>query len=240
MTRFYWFQRDKSYPWDGWFDAVHRWKMPGVHCPQCDAIWNTPAAAYPCVDLSGHPERRQFEKPRLEENFSEFERLCALVRPLMPAGALLLPGTSFGALAGTAKGQFGPIVLLPSDFHMLTSPGTLAALESEGVRGLRACPTELRSRQKGKPELLELQIESYGLLHPDCLPPGKAAPCAKCGRYDFSLPREPILDAASLPLHRDVFRLANFGTVLVATERFKEAVERHAPHCLSFRELPLH
>jgi uncharacterized double-CXXCG motif protein len=213
--------------------------MPGVHCPLCGAIWNTPALAYPCVDLSGHPERHRFEKPRLEDDFSEFERLCALVRPLMPPRALLQPGTSFGSLVGTATGRLGPLVLLPSDFHLLTSPNTLAALQSEGVRGLLACPAELRSRRKEQPELLELQIESHGLLHPDCLPPGKAAPCAKCGRYDFSLPREPILDAASLPLHLDVFRLANFGTVLVATERFKEAVERHAPHCLSFRELPL-
>lgn len=121
---------------------------------------------------------------------------------------------------------------------MLARRDILEFLKSEGVRGLLGCPTRLHSSRSNRPEFLELQIEPHGLLHPDCLPPGKVAPCAKCGRYDISLPKSPILDAASLSRHLDLFRLANFPTILIATERFKEGVERHAPHCLSFRELP--
>lgn len=239
MTRFFELQHGESSPAKGWFSAAHKWIMPGVHCPQCDATWGGAGIAYPAVDLSQHPDRQILAKAHLEEDFAEFERLCSLVRPLLPLGAPLAPGTTFGPLVGKVTGQLAPLVLQKSAFHMLVRQDVLKALQADGISGLIGCPTALRFRQRNSPEMLELQLEPHGLLHPDCIPPGKAIPCSKCGRYDFSLPAEPILDAASLPQHLDVFRLANFATVLVATERFKQAVERHAPHCLSFRELPL-
>jgi hypothetical protein len=55
----------------------------------------------------------------------------------------------------------------------------------------------------------------------------------------FSLPKEPLLDAASLPKHLDIFRLANFTTVIVATERFVDTVRRLGFEEVAFRELPL-
>ena len=41
----------------------------------------------------------------------------------------------------------------------------------EGLRGLLGARTELRWRQKNPPQMLELQVESLGRLHPDCIPP---------------------------------------------------------------------
>lgn len=239
MTRFYWVSRYEACPWDGGFSAAPKWKLPGAHCPLCDAIWGGAGLSYPAVDLSQHPERQKFEKARLEKDFAEFERLGSLVRPLIPPGGLLQPGTYFGPLVGRAQGRFGPLVLQQSGFDILIRRDALEALQTEGVRGLLGCRHELRFRQKDVPDLLNLQIETHGLLHPDCIPPGQATPCSKCGRQGFSLPAEPILDTASLPQHLDLFRLFNFFTVLVGTERFKQAVEKHAPQCLSFRELPL-
>jgi uncharacterized double-CXXCG motif protein len=238
MTRFYELDHDESSHWKGWFTAAHKWGLPGVHCPQCDATWAGSGFAYPAVDLTEHPERQKFETARLEEDFAEFERLRSLLRSWVPSGALLEPGTTFGPLVGKVSGQLAPLVLQKSGFDMLARRDVLEALQGEGLGGLQGCPTELRFRQKSPPELLELQIAPRGLLHPDCLPPGRPPSCKKCGRDGFSLPSEPILDAASLPKRLDLFRLANFPTVLIGTERFKEAVERHAPHCLSFRELP--
>lgn len=239
MSRFYELGHDESSPWKGWFTAAHKWGLPGVHCPQCDAIWAGAGLTYPAVDLSEHPEREKFEKARLEEDFMEFERLLSILRPWVPSGALLEPGTTFGPLVGRVTGQLAPLVLLKSEFDMLVSREVLGALQGEGLGGILGCRTELRFRHKNPPEFLELQIEPRGLLHPDCLPPDQPPPCPRCGRDGLSLPAEPILDATSLPQHLDLFRLANFPTVLVGTERFKAAVERHAPHCLAFRELPL-
>jgi uncharacterized double-CXXCG motif protein len=115
---------------------------------------------------------------------------------------------------------------------------TLERLQAEGLRGLLGCRTELRWRQKNPPELLELQIEPHGRLHPDCLPPDLPPPCATCGRVAFRLPEQPILDAASLPADLDLFRVGNFATVIVGTERFMEAVRRLELDGITFRELP--
>jgi uncharacterized double-CXXCG motif protein len=188
------------------------------------------------VDLSPLPERSEFERPRLEP-FAEFERLRELVRPLAPSTANLAPGTSFGPLVGTAHGSFGPFTWRGSSL-LLVRREALERLQAEGVRGLLGCRTELRFRKKDPPELLELQVESHGRLHPDCIPPEVPPPCATCGRLDLGRPDAPILDAASLPTELDLFRVGNFATMIVGTERFMDAVRRLELDGIAFRELP--
>lgn len=115
----------------------------------------------------------------------------------------------------------------------------MESLRAAGVKGLEGCKPELRFRQKSNPpELLELQLVPHGLLHPDCLPSRPPA-CTRCKLDSFQLPNDLLLDAASLPEHTDVFRLANFATVLVGNERFKDAVERLGLDGIRFEELPL-
>lgn len=238
MARFYDLDEDKASRQTGNINATHRWGLPGLRqCPGCGVTWAGTGLHYPCVDLSSLPEREEFVKAR-PEPFDEFSRLRELVRPLAPTGALLSPGTEFGPLVGSALGTFGPF-FFQNPWTLLVQPAVLERLESEGVRGLKGCRTELRFRQKKSPELLELQIEPRGLLHPDCIPPEARIACVRCGRQGFSLPEEPILDAASLPEDLDLFRLANFATVIVATERFKAAVERLELGELVFTELPV-
>ncbi|AEI63410.1 hypothetical protein LILAB_07485 [Corallococcus macrosporus] len=111
-------------------------------------------------------------------------------------------------------------------------------LQAEGVRGLLGGRTELRFRKKAPPELLDLQLEPRGLLHPDCIPAGTPPPCPTCGRHAFARPDEPILAAASLPTDVDVFRLENFATMIVGTERFVDAVKRLELPGIACRELP--
>lgn len=236
--RFFWLRPVESPRHTGEYNAAHQWMLPGVHCPACDATWSGGSDAYPCVDLSGLAEHPKLEKARLEEDFTEYERLRAQVRPFIPEGLPLWPGTSFGPQAGSARGSFGQLVM-QYGWELLIRREALEQLQAEGVRGLRGCRMALRFRQKHAPELLELQIEPRGLLHPDCLPPGLAPPCVKCGRWELSRPEQPVLDAASLPTERDVFRLANFPNMIVATERFVDAVQRHGFEEVSFRELPV-
>jgi uncharacterized double-CXXCG motif protein len=124
---------------------------------------------------------------------------------------------------------------------MMMRRDALEQLQAEGLRGLKGCRVELRFRQKkNPPELVELELLPLGLLHDDCIPPESREPCPQCGRWGFSLPAQPVLKASSLPKDVDLFRLANFHTVIVATERFVETVRKLWPEeRLELRELPV-
>lgn len=105
---------------------------------------------------------------------------------------------------------------------------------------MKGCRTELRFRKKNPPELLELELLPGGRVHPACLPVDRSPPCIKCGRLGLKIPEEPILDAATLPSALDLFRLEDFMTMIIGTERFVEAVRRLGyEQDILFRELPL-
>jgi uncharacterized double-CXXCG motif protein len=236
--KFYWLRGVSAPRYSGSYHDEHQWGLPGVHCPACDAIWSYGSYAYPSVDLSQHPEKDKY-LARLEKDYAEFERLREQVRPLVPPGVPLWPGTTFGPLVGPAKGEFGPLVLY-FPWMLLMRREVLEQVQAAGVRGLKGCRTQMRFRRKNPPELLELELLPRGRLHPDCLPPDRPAPCTRCGRRGWRLPEQPMLEAASLPEDLDVFRVGDFGTVLVGTERFVEAV-RHLgfEQDILFSELPV-
>ncbi|XXF79226.1 double-CXXCG motif protein [Myxococcaceae bacterium GXIMD 01537] len=236
MTGFYWLRPDRASRHTGDTSATHKWALPGLRCPDCGASWAGGMAAYPGVNLDAHPEKASFEMQR-PEPFDEFMRLRELIRPLVPPGAPLLPGTGLGPLVGTARGSFGPFFFQDA-WTLLVHEEVLRRLQAEGVRGLRGFPTELRFRQKQAPVLLELELDPHGRLHPDCTPP-RPPPCPRCGRDAFTRPERLVLDAASLPADTDVFRLADFETTLIATQRFKDAVERRELGEVVFQEISL-
>jgi uncharacterized double-CXXCG motif protein len=222
----------------GGYDEGHKWNLPGIHCPVCDATWAATGITFPSVDLSHLPEREKYV-PRVEEDYSEFERLREQVRPLVPPGVQLKPGTQFGPMDGAARGEFGPLCLY-NPWNLLLQLEPLERLTAEGLQGLKGCRTQLRFRKKNPPELLEMELLPQGRLHPGCFPANLPPSCLKCERFGARLPEEPLLDAAILPRHLDLFRLADFTTLIIATERFVEAVLRlgYAQDIL-FRELPV-
>lgn len=224
--------------YSAYYIADHQWGLPGVHCPGCDGIWSTIADAYPSVDLSHLPDQAKYSA-RLEKDYAEFERLREQVRPLVPPGVHLWPGTGFGPMQGTVRGDIGPF-LLHNPWELLMRREALERMQAEGVRGLKGCRTQLRFRKKNPPELLELELLPRGQFHPDCLPPDRPPPCPKCERRGWKLPESPLLRADSLPTDLDVFRLEDFLTLIVASERFVEAARRLGyEEDLVFRELPL-
>lgn len=236
--RFYWLRRVEHPRYSGGYDDEHKWGLPGIQCPVCHATWSDGSDAYPSVDLSGVPEREKYAA-RLEKNYAEFERLRELVRPLVPAGVHLGPGTKFGPLVGAARGEFGPLCL-HNPWTLLIRPDPLERLKSEGLRGLKGCRTKFRFRKKNPPELLELELLPQGHVHPDCLPEDRPPPCATCGRLGWKRPEEPILDVATLPDQVDLFRMGDFTTMIIGTERFVEAVRRvDYEQDIVFREVPL-
>ena len=228
---------DSASEYTGDINAAHKWKLPGVFdCPACHATGGDNARAYPSVDLTSIATQADFEEARAAP-IAEYERLRDMVRPFLPPGSLLEPGVALGPLVGKAQGQFGSIAS-PSPHWLLMRRAALEQLQAEGLRGLKGCPTQLRFRQRTPPELLELEVPPLGRAHPDCLPPDRRPPCSRCGRAGLRLPRDLVLEAASLPSHLDVFRLVDFSTVIVCTERFVDTCQRLGLDGVTFQPLP--
>ncbi|WP_044183211.1 double-CXXCG motif protein [Hyalangium minutum] len=237
--RFYWLQDVASRRYSATHTDGHKWCLPGASCPVCQRSGGTSASAFPSVDLSHLPPREQKKySARLEEDFAEFERLREQVRPWVPTGVPLWPGTDFGPMTASIQGEVGPL-LLDHPWILLMRRESLEHLQKEGLQGLKGCRTELRFRTKNPPELLEMELLPRGRFHAECLPE-RSPPCPKCERVSLQHPKEPVLDAATLPKDVDVFRLEDSAGMILGTERFVDAV-RHLGYSddLLFRELPV-
>ena len=229
---------DSSSGCTGDITGSHKWILPGVDtCPACGITWGDNSRTYPSVDLTPVASLADFVEARAEP-IEEYERLCELVRPLLPPGALLKPGTSLGPLVGKAQGRFGQLVS-PYPWWLLVQREALEKLQAGGLQGLKACPTQLRFRQRNSPELLELELLPVGRAHADCLSPDRPPRCSRCGRFGLTLPDDLLLDATTLPNHLDVFRLEDFSTVIVCTERFAKACKRLKLDGVVFKPVPI-
>jgi uncharacterized double-CXXCG motif protein len=234
--RYFIVEADKSPGYTGFVDGSHKWMLPGVDsCPACKSTWGDNSRTYPSVDLTPVTSLADFEEPRAEP-IEEYERLSELVRPFLPPGALLEPGTSLGPLVGKAQGRFGQLAPL-HPWLLLVQREALEKLQAEGLEGLKGCPTQLRFRQRNSPELIELELLPVGRAHTDCLPPGREPPCPRCGRFGLTLPDDLLLDASTLPSHLDVFRLEDFS-VRICTERFAQACQRLGLDGVVFHPVP--
>jgi uncharacterized double-CXXCG motif protein len=237
--RFYELAENRSPPYTGSLNASHTWGLPGVEpCPVCglQPEWRT-FAQYPCVDLSGlRPE----EQDKLTDSWpvprEEFIRRRELVRPLAPPGAVLKTGAQFGPLRGSGRGHFGQL-FMQNPWSLCMRREALERLRDAGVRGLQGCPTQVRFRSRNAPDLRDIQLESHGWLHPDCIPPSEP-PCPACGvDKGFMFPDRYWLDAATLPEHVDIFRLGESSGTIIANERMVEAVRRLELDGVLFKEL---
>ncbi|MDY7232033.1 double-CXXCG motif protein [Hyalangium rubrum] len=236
--RFYRLQQDPSPRYTGALNAAHKWGLPGLEpCPTCRTGGGVTGLEYPCVDLSGLPDH---ELKKLSDPwpvpFEEFSRLRELVRPLAPMGAVLEAGARLGPLTGKGSGHFGQL-FMQEPWSLYLRRDALGRLQEAGVRGLRGCSLDVRFRVKHPPELLEMQLELHGQFHPDCLPPDRKPPCPTCGNDRLTLPEQPILAAPSLPEHLDVFRLAQWSTLIIANERLVDTVQRLELDGVVFQEL---
>jgi uncharacterized double-CXXCG motif protein len=230
-------EADKSSEYTGFVNGAHKWGLPGVDtCPACKSTWASTSRTYPSVDLTPLAPFSEFESPGAVP-IEEYERLCGLVRPLLPPGAVLQPGCELGPLVGSAQGRFGTLVRLHPRM-LLVQREAFEKLQAEDLHGLRASPAQLRFRQRNPPELLELELLPVGRVYADCLPPKRKPPCSRCGRLGLTLPDDLVLDAATLPSDLDVFRLEDFS-VVTCPQRFAEACKRLGLDGVVFHPVPV-
>ena len=228
---------EKGPRFTGFLDGVHQWGLPGGLCPVCEASPGGLGEAYPSVDLSGWSLRHELAEAR-QVPLEEYERLRDLLRPHTPPGALLLPDSEFGTLRAKASGRWGALHL-PYAWLLVIQREALERLREEAGIELRTSEMDLSFRSRATVDLLEVELHPHGRLHDSCFPGGRERPCERCGRQGDGLPDAPVVDRSTLPTGQDVFRLADFTTVIIATERFAEAVTRLGLEGVVFKEVPV-
>jgi uncharacterized double-CXXCG motif protein len=218
------------YDKDAWgvhynFDIVasHKWGLPGVTCPLCRQSWGAVGFAYPSVDLSQLSDDRPYRKFN-NVPLEVYENLKSAITHLVPKGSILEPGTDFGPLIGTAKGNFSDFVWA-KPWTLLTQQSVLDQLQEHGVKMPKAIPAILKLKGKETREFFELEIEAHTKIAASAYNFKIPAPCAACGRQDLKKPEKIIIENASVPRHVDIFRGIDFPTLLLSTERFVRAVK---------------
>lgn len=203
------------------FEGAHKWGLPGIDCRFCDSIWVSSGLEYPDIDF-GRFSRLADCWPRPMPS-AEFRDLAAVVRREFPQVRRLEPGTLFGPMTAKATGVFNGFV-----WHMpwtVLLPRLVAERITDlGVKLPTLVPAEI---VKGgtESELCELAIYPAGRLANGQYERGVIKICPECGRDAVRLPEEEIaIDVSDLPDNIDIFRLDNFATILIVTERFFDAI----------------
>ena len=239
--RFFEVLEDENTPHTGRIDGVSPWCIPSIDCDRCGG-YSGLGESYPTVDLSPFAQRALLEEPTNLQALSleDHRRLCEALRPLLPPGAPMEPGTQLGPVAGKAKGRFGNFYF-QAPWALWARTSALGKLQEAGVKGLRGAPGQLGYRGQPAPPLHCLELHASGALHPASHPADWQQPCTRCGSHGNGYPSDSaVLDGPTLPEDVDLFRLRDFKTVIVANERFVTAVEQLQLGDISFRELRVH
>jgi uncharacterized double-CXXCG motif protein len=199
-------------------DACHRWFVPGIVCDICRRTWTTTGIAYPTLAI---PEDLDAVLPRRPVPRREFTRLVPALRERLGSGVPLPPGTELGPLVGTVTGSPAR-VHWQNPWTLLLSSAALAELTDAGIP-LRTVPAVLKGTPDDQP-LHEIEIRPHGYLRTPGYWRPQGLPCASCGYERLERPERVVLNAATLSGALDIFRIADFPTIVVVTERFLHAM----------------
>jgi len=215
-------------------NASHKWGLPGVACNSCGQTWGNVGIAYPSVDLTSLPFEKRYRDLR-PVSLDELNELRRMVAPLLPDGAPLPPGTSFGALTGTATGTFDDVAWL-NPWTMLVQSDVLIRLQRAAVHTPVAIRPELMFSGRKVPDLLELELEPCAKI-PKEAPQSDDKPCRRCGYVALNKPVRIAVELSSLPQKVDLFRGRDYTTLIFATERLVEAAQHLNLTNIKFNEV---
>lgn len=214
--------------------AHFMWHLPGVHCPVCGDIWAIRGVIYPLIDFSGNPLGKQLEKPRAEE-LEVFEQLWAAVRVYVPGELPLPPGTRFGPICGRVTGKFGDFVW-PNLWDFVMRVEAYEKLASAGLRLPEPSIPNLQEKVKG--QLVHLQIIPMGKMSSQAYEDPDKPICPRCGR-DSRKYKITVIEMESIPDEVDMFRIGDFPTKIIVSQKFKEVAERLGLTNISFKKIEI-
>lgn len=198
----------------------HQWSLPGVSCFFCKSSWGGAGLEYPSVDLSGLSDERLFRVSR-NEPLAVYLGLRSRIAEKFPQITLLQPGTLFGPISGRVQGKANGFIW-QTPWTVCLDRGALDTLRARDL----SLPIEVKVDLKAeKYDIRELDLPLSGKLANPVYDGIELDYCSMCGRDSGTLPDEILIDKASISDDYDIFRVRNFPTRVLVTERFVDAIK---------------
>jgi uncharacterized double-CXXCG motif protein len=207
--------------------------LPGVKCSTCGQTWAMIGVNYPKVDPSVLPSSKRYTKP-WPVDIETFEMLRDQIIPLVPEGLPLPPGTEFGPLEGRIKGKPGDFAWVNS-WTLLIQQQKYYTLTSSNLKLPEVAITHLKKGEQFA--LLEFQIEPLAHLAQSAYESDEPDRCSRCGRENRKV-KEVIVDRKSIPTNNDMFRVRDFPTYILVTEKFRNTVSDLNLTNITFAQIP--
>jgi len=223
----------------GYFIGEHLWNLPGISCSRCKEVWATTGVAYPAIQLSEFIDLKNAQKESVVD-VDEFIKLEAMVLDRFPHLEIITPGTSFGNLVGTLRGRNFTDFVPSTPWTLLMQEDTLNALSNSGTLDrLEYGRVQLKDDSLVPGTLFEAQLMPRGHLILSSNGLTEDSACSLCGRRSITLPPRMKVTANSIPDELNLFRLANFTTIVVATQKFVDAYIQLKLTGLEFDEIEI-
>lgn len=206
----------------GYIDAAHKWGLPGVICPICNSTWGAVALEYPSVNLADFPDEKLYREAR-PEPLNEFLRLRQKIADAFPQLPVLKPGASFGPSVGKAAGGRLDGFVWRAWWTICLEASALERLKDSGLSLPKSVKAELKFKKEVQ-EVFEFDLPLKGKLTNAVYDGIQLKYCDGCGRDSSSKPKEMLIDKESIPNDVDIFRVSNFTTIILVTEKFVEVV----------------
>jgi len=216
-----------------------KWGLPGVNCSVCGETWAQTGVAYPSVDLSILSNEEEYRRGRGRPvAVDELEQRRQGLRNLIREELVLPPGTELGPLVGIGRGTFTDFVWM-NPWTLLAQPQVLERLRAAGVKLPVSVPALIEFKQANIQGLLELDLEPRSTVDPSSMPAEASNRCPGCGRVPVQMPARIVIQGSSIPSDVDIFRDRLITTLILAKERFVEAVKSLKLTGLQFQEVDL-
>ncbi len=219
-------------------NATHKWSMPGIHCTWCGNVWANTGLSYPCLDISDQGFSDEPYRSRKPVDPDRFTFLKNQIVPLLPKSSLLLPGAQFGHLTGNVYGTGCYDFEWVNSWTLLANSNIIGEIKEFGVKLPLAADTELFHKSGQFGMLLEFQLEAIALLDvSEQLNITK--PCDICDYHAMVRPRHLTVQNGSIPDYVDLFKASNLTTLILAKERFRNAILRLGYKGIDFQEVQI-
>ena len=154
----------------------------------------------------------------------------------MQPNQLIEPGTEFGPLEGKVFGRVGDFAWVHS-WYLLIRKESLQQLKKLGFKSPKVVHPELSFGKLQPVNLLEFEIEALASWDVNKLK--RAFRCEYCGIFNDGLPdnKLPSILFSSVPKDVDIFRVIQAPAIILATESFKNQVERMKMRNIVFHEI---